>query len=175
VRRTFCTLNTSLIWFLQEMISLRYNYHMHISVLAKCNVCQFSVFMHAVYKHFICIVWVSSDKLMYIFKLKKKNLIQPYTVFQNFSPKCSYDQRNCALFLGEQLSMKAIKSFTPINTIYWDTIKPCTYWCSSFLGMILNCMVYYFYFHIHTVRLDIIRVFYSPTNAQVIGLKTILQ
>jgi hypothetical protein len=30
-------------------------------------------------------------------------------------------------------------------------------------------------FHIHTMRLDIIKVFYSPTNAQVIVLKTILK
>jgi hypothetical protein len=53
---------------------------------------------------------------------------------------------NFAFFLGIQLNMEAIKSFTRINTKYKDTIKPCTYSCSSFLGMILNCMVYYFYF-----------------------------
>jgi hypothetical protein len=33
----------------------------------------------------------------------------------------------------------------------------------------------YFYFHIHTVYLDIIIVFYSPTYTQVIVLKAILQ
>jgi len=31
------------------------------------------------------------------------------------------------------------------------------------------------YFHIRTVHYDIIKVFYSPTNAQVIVLKTILK
>jgi len=87
---------------------------MHISVVAKCNVCQFSVFIHAVYKHFICIVLVSSDQLMYIFNLKKKS----YSTLYSISPKCFYDQRNCALFLGIQMSMKAIKSFTLITTIY---------------------------------------------------------
>ena len=32
----------------------------------------------------------------------------------------------------------------------------------------------YFFFHIHTVHRDI-KVFYSPTNAQVIVLKTVLK
>jgi hypothetical protein len=32
-----------------------------------------------------------------------------------------------------------------------------------------------FYFHIRTVRRGIITVYYSPTNAQVIVLKTILK
>jgi len=31
------------------------------------------------------------------------------------------------------------------------------------------------FFHIRTVHRDIIKVFYSPTNAQVIALKTILK
>jgi len=31
--------------------------------------------------------------------------------------------------------------------------------------------IHYYFFHIHTVHRDIVKVFYSPTNAQVIVLK----
>ena len=35
--------------------------------------------------------------------------------------------------------------------------------------------IYYNFFHVRTVHHDIIKVFYSPTNAQVIVLQTILK
>jgi hypothetical protein len=47
---------------------------------------------------------------------------------------------------------------------------------SDYMWMFQSVLSYgsWFFFHIRTVRCDIIKVFYSPTNVQVIVLKTIL-
>ena len=49
-------------------------------------------------------------------------------------------------------------------------------YCAAREIFFLNCLLSFFFnFYICTVRLDTIKVYYSPTNAQVIDLKTILQ
>jgi len=57
----------------------------------------------------------------------------------------------------------------------YDTIKNSKICITIFFPNSIPTTILCFYFHIRTVHHDIIKVFYSPTNAQVIVVKTILK